>query len=120
MRNTLVVTAAVAALALAGPAAAHARLIAGAPKAGATVAAPKELRLQYSETIVPADSSVTVAGPGGAAVATGKLTVDAKDKRVVHVLFATAPAPGAYKVSWKMKTPDGHATDGAFAFTVKP
>ncbi|MDB5426715.1 MAG: hypothetical protein JWR43_690, partial [Phenylobacterium sp.] len=33
MRNTLVVAAAVAALALAGPAAAHARLIAGAPKA---------------------------------------------------------------------------------------
>ena len=120
MRNALVLTAAVAALALAGQAAAHARLILGSPKAGATVAAPKELRLQYSETIVPADSSVTVAGPGGGAVATGKLVLDAKDKRVVHVPFATPPGPGAYKVSWKMKTPDGHTTDGDFAFTVKP
>jgi copper resistance protein C len=120
MRNALIATAAVAALAAAGQAAAHARLILGSPKAGATVAAPKELRLQYSETIVPADSSVTVAGPGGAAVATGKLALDAKDKRVVHVPFATPPAPGAYKVSWKMKTADGHTTDGDFAFTVKP
>jgi copper resistance protein C len=125
MRNARIAritAAAVAALAVAvaGHAAAHARLIAGAPKAGATVAAPKELRLQYSETIVPADSSVTVAGPGGAAVTTGKLALDAKDKRVVRVQFAKPPAPGAYKVSWKMKTADGHATDGDFAFTVKP
>ena len=28
-------------------------------------------------------------------------------------------APGAYKVSWHMKTPDGHKTEGDFAFTVK-
>jgi len=121
MRNALVVTVTAAlALAAAGQAAAHARLILGSPKAGATVAAPKELKLQYSETIVPDASSVTVAGPGGVAVATGKLALDAKDKRVVHVPFTAAPAPGAYKVTWKMKTPDGHTTDGDFAFSVKP
>ena len=118
MRIALI--AAALAVAVAGQASAHARLILGAPKAGATVAAPKELKLQYSETIVPDASTVTVTGPGGAAVATGKLVLDAKDKRVVHVPFAAAPAPGAYKVSWKMKTPDGHTTDGDFAFTVKP
>ncbi len=118
MRIALV--AATLAVAVAGQAFAHARLILGSPKAGATVAAPKELKLQYSETIVPDASMVAVTGPGGAAVATGKLALDAKDKRVVHVPFAAAPAPGAYKVSWKMKTPDGHTTDGDFAFTVKP
>jgi copper resistance protein C len=116
----IAIIAAALALAATGQASAHARLILGLPKAGATVAAPKELKLQYSETIVPDASSVTVAGPGGAAVATGKLALDAKDKRIVHVSFAAAPAPGAYKVSWKMKTPDGHTTDGDFAFTVKP
>ena len=117
MRIALIAALAVA---VAGQASAHARLILGSPKAGATVAAPKELKLQYSETIVPDASAVTVTGPGGAAVVTGKLVLDAKDKRVVHVPFAAAPAPGAYKVSWKMKTPDGHTTDGDFAFTVKP
>lgn len=119
MRHAILATAAVAALAVAGSAAAHARLIVGSPKAGATVAAPKELKLQYSETLVADASSVTVTGPGGAAVATGKLTLDAKDKRVAHVPFAAAPAPGAYKVNWTMKTADGHITDGNFGFTVK-
>ena len=28
-------------------------------------------------------------------------------------------APGAYRVTWKMHTPDDHNTDGAFTFTVK-
>ncbi|MFI4966078.1 MAG: copper resistance protein CopC [Caulobacterales bacterium] len=119
MRQLIVLAAAAASALLVGQAAAHARLILASPKAGSTVAAPKELRLQYSETIVPADSSVTVSGPGGAVVATGHLTLDAKDKRVVHLPFAAAPAAGAYKVSWKMKTPDGHTTDGDFAFTVR-
>jgi methionine-rich copper-binding protein CopC len=121
MRNAPVIAlaTAVATIALAGQVAAHARLITGSPKAGATVAAPKELKLQYSETLVPEASSVTVTGPGGSAVATGKLVLDAKDKRTVHVPFSAAPAPGAYKVSWTMKTADGHVTDGTFAFTVK-
>jgi methionine-rich copper-binding protein CopC len=119
MRRLLIVASAAAALA-AGQAQAHARLILATPKAGETVASPKQLRLQYSETIVPAASSVTVAGAQGGAVATGPIAVDAKDKRVVLVPFTTTLAPGAYKVSWKMKTPDGHTTDGDFAFTVRP
>ena len=119
MRKVIIAAAAAAALALAGQATAHARLITGSPKAGATVAAPKELKLQYSETLVPEASMVTVTGPGGASVATGKLVLDAKDKRTVHVPFASTPAAGAYKVAWTMKTADGHVTDGTFAFTVK-
>ncbi|THD64724.1 copper homeostasis periplasmic binding protein CopC [Phenylobacterium sp.] len=120
MRKTLLVlTAAAAALALAGQAAAHARLITGSPKAGATVAAPRELALHYSESIEPGASHVTVTGPSGAAVATGPLSLDAKDKRLVHVPFTAPPAHGAYKVNWHMKTEDGHETDGDFGFTVK-
>jgi len=119
MRPTLVAIAAVAALALAGGASAHARLIQGSPKAGSTVAAPKALRLQYSETIVAKESGLTVSGPAGAAIATGPLSLDPKDKRVVVAPFAAPLKPGAYKVSWHMKTPDGHTTEGDFAFTVK-
>src|SRR5258708_9159056 len=104
MRNALIVTAAAVALALAaGQASAHARLILGSPKAGATVAAPKELKLQYSETIVPDASSVTVAAPGGAAVAPGKLAPDAKDKRLVHLPLPAPPAPGAAHASCPTK-----------------
>jgi methionine-rich copper-binding protein CopC len=119
MRHPIAITAAIAAFAIAGQAAAHARLILGTPKAGATVAAPKELTLKYSESIVPAASQVTVAGPSGAAVATGPLTLDSKTKRIVTVAFAQPPSPGAYKVTWHMKTEDGHETDGNFVFIVK-
>ncbi|WP_394763939.1 copper resistance protein CopC [Phenylobacterium sp.] len=119
MRKIIVATAAIAALAIAGEASAHARLLMGAPKAGSTVAAPKALTLRYSEELVPAASHVTVTGPAGAAIATGPLTVDAKTRRVATVPFVAPPAAGAYKVAWHMKTEDGHETDGTFAFTVK-
>jgi methionine-rich copper-binding protein CopC len=38
---------------------------------------------------------------------------------VVLVPVAAALAPGAYHVSWRMKTADGHTTDGDFDFKVK-
>jgi methionine-rich copper-binding protein CopC len=117
MRNTLILAAAISAL-LTGQAAAHARLLMGAPKNGATVAAPKALTLKYSEELVPAASSVKVATGAGAAVATGPLALD-KTKKIVTVPFTGALAAGAYKVSWHMKTEDGHETDGNFGFTVK-
>jgi hypothetical protein len=120
MHKTVIALAAVSALAVAGQAAAHARLITGTPKAGATVAAPRQLKLQYSESIVPAASSVTVAGPGGAAVATGPLTLDAANKRMVTVPFTGKLGSGAYHVHWEMKTEDGHQTSGDFTFSVKP
>ncbi|THD64532.1 copper resistance protein CopC [Phenylobacterium sp.] len=118
MRKTLIAAAAIAAFAVAGQAAAHARLITGSPKNGATIAAPKALTLHYSEELVPAASSVKVAGPGGAAVATGPMGLD-KTKRIVTVPFTAALAPGAYRVKWHMKTEDGHETDGDFGFNVK-
>jgi copper resistance protein C len=118
MRHAIIAVAAIAAIA-AGSAQAHARLITGSPKAGSTVAAPKALRLQYSESIVPAASSVKLAAASGAPVATGPLSLDPKNKRLVMVPVPGPLAPGAYKVTWHMKTEDGHETDGTFGFTVK-
>jgi methionine-rich copper-binding protein CopC len=117
MKTTLILAAALTLLA--GQALAHARLITAAPKVGSTGPAPKELTLNYSESLVPAECSVKVTGPGGAAVATGPLALDAKSKRVMHVPLTGKLAAGAYRVSWTMKTEDGHKTDGDFAFTVK-
>jgi hypothetical protein len=117
MRNILILAAAISAL-VAGQAGAHARLLMGTPKAGSTVAAPKALTLRYSEELVPAASSVKVATGAGAAVATGPMALD-KTRKVVTVPFAGALAAGAYKVTWHMKTEDGHETDGNFGFIVK-
>ncbi len=118
MKNAIVITAAVAALAVAGQASAHARLLSGTPKNGSTVAAPKAMTLKYSEELVPAASSVKVSTAAGAAVATGPMALD-KTKKVVTVPFTGPLAAGGYTVAWHMKTEDGHETDGAFAFKVK-
>jgi methionine-rich copper-binding protein CopC len=118
MRKIIVLAAALSAL-IVGQAAAHARLITGSPKAGTTVAAPKELALTYSESLDLSGCSLKVAGPGGTAVATGPLALDPKNKRLVHAPLSGKLAAGAYKVHWTMKTEDGHTTDGDFGFTVK-
>lgn len=117
LRPTLLALA-VTALA-AGQASAHARLIRAEPKVGSTVASPAQLRLHYSETIVPAKSSVVLLGPGKHATPLGALTLDPKDPRVVVVAVPGKLAPGAYKVQWGMTTEDTHHTEGDFAFRVK-
>jgi len=109
--------AALAVLATATGAAAHARLIHSDPKAGAVVAAPAVLTLNFSEGIVAAKSSVQVLA-GAAPVAVGKLAVDPKTPRTVTVPLPKL-APGAYKVHWSMTTEDTHVMQGDFGFKVK-
>lgn len=118
MRKALLFAAALSLLA-AAQAQAHARLLRAAPKAGATVAAPKALRLSFSETILPAQSNVTVTGPDHKPVATGPLALDPSDKRVAVVAVPGALAPGGYHVSWRARAADGHVSDGDYGFKVK-
>ena len=112
-----VICASLAAASVAGEAAAHARLISAAPKAGATVSALKALTLTFSEKIVPAKSSVAMTGPQGA-VSLGPLALDPKNPRVVAVPIGPL-SPGAYKVKWSMTTEDTHTMQGSYAFSVK-
>jgi methionine-rich copper-binding protein CopC len=118
MMKPLLLALAASAL-VAGQASAHARLLQSQPRAGATVVSPAQLRLSFSETIVPAKSSVVLSRPAAKPVTLGPLTLDAKDKRVVVVAVPQKLAPGAYKVRWGMTTTDTHHTEGGFAFTVK-
>jgi methionine-rich copper-binding protein CopC len=118
LKPALLWAAALATAAVAGEAAAHARLVKSDPKAGAAVAPPKTLKLWFSETVVPAQSKVAISGPAGP-VATGKLAVDPKNPRLVSVPVTAALAPGAYKVNWTMKSEDTHVMEGSFAFKVR-
>src|SRR5689334_8147604 len=113
MRKTVILAVALS-LAAASSASAHARLITGSPKAGSTVAAPQALKLTFSEGVVAVGSSVSLADAKGAAVATGPLAVDAKNKRLVTVPVSGKLTPGAYRVNWSMKTEDTHTTSGDF------
>lgn len=118
MRKALILAAALS-LAAGGQALAHARLLHSQPANGSTVKAPHELRMSFSESPDLTKSKVELKGPVGP-VATGPLSLDAKDKHIVLVTPSQPLKAGAYKVSWGMTTSDGHHTEGTFGFKVAP
>ncbi|HEY1750836.1 MAG TPA: copper resistance CopC family protein [Caulobacteraceae bacterium] len=112
--------AAVAALAIAGAAQAHAFLDHADPKVGSVVAhAPQSLRLHFTEPVVAAACRVSVAGPPGFAGAGPARPAPGDAKSLVVELRGPAP-PGRYVVHWRVISVDTHATSGDFAFTVRP
>ncbi len=102
----------------AGSALAHAQLVKADPRVGSTVAAePAQLWLRFNEVPRLNASGVQLTGPDGKPTVLGPLAKDAKDPRAF-----TAPLPrlgrGRYQVHWKVLSPDGHRTEGRFAFNV--
>ncbi|NEX91250.1 copper homeostasis periplasmic binding protein CopC [Caulobacter sp. 17J65-9] len=109
--------AAAALLLSATAAAAHPELEASNPAANGHVSVSvKEVRLDFSEAVSPAFSGVVIKDAKGAAVATGKASVDPKDKTVLVVPLKAKLAPGNYKVEWHAVSSDTHRITGSFAF----
>ncbi len=105
MRLIAAALAAIALLANAGTAHAHAHLRGAAPAVDSTVpASPPELAITYTEGVEPRFSTIEVRDAAGARV----------DKADAHI------APGTYTVTWRVTAVDTHKTDGTFHFTVKP
>lgn len=97
---------------------AHAHLKSQAPPADATVAAPAELRLSFSEGIEPSFSQVTVTGADGKNVEVKALSTAAGDTKTL-VVTPAAPLPaGKYKIQWQVLSVDTHKSNGAYSFTV--
>jgi len=114
MLKTIIASVATIGLLSASPAFAHAALKVSAPQSGATVAAPQNLNLTFSEKV---------------RLTQVKLTADGKDVSGVQVDRAApaAPtfnvalpklAPAKYEVRWSALGDDGHAVNGTFTFTV--
>ena len=99
---------------LAGPASAHVSLTGTVPTADEQVAtAPTEVQLTYSDALLAVGNAVSVTGPSGA------LTLEplqVADRTLVQPLPADLP-PGAYTVSWRAASGDGHPIEGSFSFT---
>jgi len=97
----------------------HAALLHSTPAANAKLSkAPKDIRLVFSEEVVPALSQITLIGPAGDST---RLKV-ANDPHDVHTLVgAVAPAlasGGRYSIFWRVVSADGHLVDGTFPFSV--
>ena len=120
-RDRLVIPVLLAALAASGEALAHAHLTTAMPAADTTVnAAPRELRLQFSEGIEPAFSNAQITGPDGRNVTVSDVATDPTDRKVLVVTFPAPLSPGRYAVDWQVISIDAHRSRGSYSFVVKP
>ena len=111
-------SAAILCLLLPSTAFAHANLVASNPAADAVVAAPRTVKLTFSERIAPDSSGLQLSMEDGMAVsAAASLSDDGK------TLTARPTSPfmaGKWTLSWHaLSADDGHKTQGSYNFTIK-
>lgn len=119
MRVAIVVTLATFALvASATPAAAHAVLETTEPAPGVSLdAAPDEIVLRYTEAVDLSAATVRVFDSTGDEVGTDDVSHLAGDLATARI-DAPALDDGAYVVTWRVTSADGHPISGAFTFAV--
>ncbi|WP_338641024.1 copper resistance CopC family protein [Burkholderia pyrrocinia] len=88
------------------------------PSAGAEVAAPARVAIEFDGPLEPAFSSLNVSSSNGKQVNTAKAEVDPNDRKSIHVALPTLP-PDTYTVHWVAVASDGHRTHGDYSFKVK-
>ena len=117
LRKAAIAVLALAAPMLAVPAWAHVELETAGPAVYTNGVSPAELRLDFSEGLELAFTTVTLSGPDGATVATGTLALDPADATILVVPLTELPV-GAVKVEWKAVAGDSHKSEGSYSFTV--
>ena len=99
---------------------AHAFLDHAIPAVGSTVhAAPREVRLWFSEPLEAAFSRLQVLDASGKPVDSGDGRVDPGDRTVLTATLTALP-PGTYRVVWRVVSIDTHVTEGDFTFDFAP
>ncbi|HEY5410054.1 MAG TPA: copper homeostasis periplasmic binding protein CopC [Caulobacteraceae bacterium] len=117
-KSVIALTSALALVAAASQADAHARLVGATPAANSAIASPKQVVLHFSETLVPKFSSFDLMKADGTKVSIAA-SVPAKDRKSVVGMVSAPLASGSYMVMWHVAAADdGHRTKGAFNFTV--
>jgi methionine-rich copper-binding protein CopC len=122
MKHVVVAVLAAAIAMSAGRAAlAHAFLDNATPKVGAVLrAAPKAIRMQFTQPIEPAFSHICLFTRDGKPVNTGPVATEPSDQtQVIAPIVGTLP-PGRYEVRWDVLSVDTHRTNGHFPFTYQP
>jgi hypothetical protein len=117
---------ALGAIAVSSTAQAHPKLVSALPAANSATATTSELKLTFSETLVPQFSGMSILMtdmPGmkmTAPMSVGKVTssVAADGKTLVGKVQSPLPA-GTYKLGWHAVTADTHRVEGSYSFVVK-
>ena len=116
----LVLTAAVAALALPAAAWGHAALVRTVPEASVVVNRPPPVvLLTYTEAVEPRFAAISVTNAAGESQAAGPPRRSAADPKTLVVPLQRV-AQGWYLVYWRVISVDGHPVRGAFTFAVGP
>ena len=111
---------AVALVAVATGASAHAFLDHASPAVGSTVhGPPPELRIWFTQELELPFSHVKVEDANGATVAASEKAVDASDRTLLRMPLPPL-APGKYRVLWHVLSVDSHVTEGDYTFVVAP
>jgi hypothetical protein len=103
----------------AGAAFGHAELQSVEPAAGsAAMTSPQQIRLTFSEAVIPRFSGAEVKDQAGKLIATGKPAVDPANRNVLVVPISEQLPPGNYKVEWHAVSEDTHREKGNYSFSV--
>ncbi|WP_248745698.1 copper homeostasis periplasmic binding protein CopC [Pseudomonas sp. MWU12-2037] len=117
LKKTLGTLLLLAGLAGANTAFAHAHLKSETPAKDATVSAPAELRLVFSEGVEAKFTKVELSS-ADKAVTLKSIATDPADKKTLIVTPAAPLPPGEYKVVWHAVSVDTHKSEGNYSFTV--
>ncbi|MFH9733733.1 copper resistance CopC/CopD family protein [Streptomyces sp. NPDC017260] len=113
----LLLAAACALLAGAGPASAHAALTGSDPRQGAVVdKAPAQVSLTFSESVSMDDDSLRVLDPKGKRVDDGKPS--GTGGTAYSVKLHTGLPDGTYTVTYQVVSADSHPVAGAYTFSI--
>jgi methionine-rich copper-binding protein CopC len=101
----------------AAPAEAHAYPAEVAPPDGATItAAPREVRIRFTEGVELEFSRIEVKSASGEKLAKGKLRKVADDTLSIDLKPLIS---GSYIIEWQVLSVDTHVTEGVLRFTVR-
>jgi methionine-rich copper-binding protein CopC len=96
----------------------HFALARSVPAADASVPAPTELQLWFTEPPEAGTLAVRLTNARGELIETSPPQAAETDAKEVHVAVAGSVPAGRYAVNWRGIGDDGHAVEGSFGFTV--
>jgi len=88
------------------------------PAEGVVVSAPSEIRLNFSEAVIPKFSTVGLKDQAGKSIATGKVAINPNDARQLVLPLDAPLQAGTYTVQWNVVSVDTHRVNGTYSFKV--
>jgi methionine-rich copper-binding protein CopC len=98
----------------------HLKLLRSSPAADTVLTtSPDAISLWLSEPVQVPVSKITLATDAGVAIALAPLARDTAKTAPLVAKLVKPIANGAYKVTWKAMSKDGHVVNGTFSFRVR-